>query len=148
MDMGVWTNLGLWELSNIPSWVSATKNYTTGNIRFTASTTTTDREGEIKISTGGQTKTAMLKQKGGTSIEGDSEGMSIGVYPNPSSTGIFDLRTPEISQYEVLDYTGKILSTGRTSSTHTRIDLSQYSSGMYFIKVINGEKQSVIKLVR
>lgn len=146
--MGVWTNLGLWELSDIPSWLSATKNYATGNIRFTASATTADREGEIKIEVGGQTKNALVKQKEKVSVEKDSEGLSIGVYPNPSLTGIFDLRTPEVSQYEVLDYTGKILSSGRTSSAHTRIDLSQYSSGMYFVKVTSGEKQSVIKLVR
>ncbi|MEG1762198.1 MAG: T9SS type A sorting domain-containing protein [Bacteroidales bacterium] len=150
VNVGVWSNLGLWTVSNLPKWASASTDYSQGilNITATENNLLPERTATVTIGVAGKNKTITLTQKGPANIEDNTGIANIQVYPNPSATGIFELRTPSVCQYQIIDYTGKILVTGNTSTSHTRLDISQYSSGMYFIKVVDGQKQSVLKLIK
>lgn len=70
------------------------------------------------------------------------------VYPNPSSDQI-SLSTSaatfsENDQVILYNTTGQVLFTTRLQSQQTNIDLSRYSSGVYFLQVlINGQSQSL-----
>ncbi len=66
------------------------------------------------------------------------ETSSLKVFPNPSTSGIFNLT--EISTYSVFDITGRLILKGNGSL----IDLGEHAVGVYFLKV-NGQ---TIKLIR
>ncbi len=71
---------------------------------------------------------------------------SLKVFPNPS-TGIFTVESNSISEntsYQITDVTGKIISTGKLNSNQNQIDLSNVSSGIYFLKAEN----TVVRLMK
>lgn len=68
--------------------------------------------------------------------------LNFNVYPNPSNTGIFTL-SKEMN-IEIYDISGRLITPNKTSKT---IDLSSFSKGIYFAKVISGNSSQTIKLV-
>ncbi len=56
------------------------------------------------------------------------------IYPNPSS-GIFNLNIPNVQHLVVYDQAGNVIL--RKSGNCPSIDLSEYSNGMYYIRVIS-----------
>jgi hypothetical protein len=64
---------------------------------------------------------------------------TVQVYPNPTSTQITIERTEGSSElYVITDHSGKTLKQGTLGSLKTSIDVSDLSSGMYFVTVGNG----------
>jgi len=65
------------------------------------------------------------------------------VFPNPT-IGIFNISGENLTEVEVRDMTGKLIfhGTGRT------IDISEQSIGTYFVKISNGEKVEIKKIVK
>lgn len=72
--------------------------------------------------------------------------LNFNVYPNPSNTGIFTLSNPLSKEMniEIYDISGRLVIPNKTSKT---IDLSSFSKGIYFAKVISGNSSQIIKLV-
>lgn len=73
----------------------------------------------------------------------------IRVYPNPSD-GIFTVKTTNIEtyDYEVIDITGKtILSQKDVISNYHQVDMSNFSNGIYFLKLQSGSQQTTFKLM-
>lgn len=70
------------------------------------------------------------------------------VYPNPVSDGVLNLRIKEEwqhnSYYQIISLTGTVLLEG---STTTRIDVSILPSGMYLLRLTNGEKTGFTRFV-
>ncbi len=58
------------------------------------------------------------------------------IYPNPTN-GIFTIETSlnYDLNYEVFDMTGKLILKGKTSNNSIGIDISEYSQGVYFLKI-------------
>jgi hypothetical protein len=59
------------------------------------------------------------------------------LYPNPAS-GIFNVRLETMTgadQVTVYDYTGKVIAEQTLQNADTRIDLSTYAKGIYFVKL-------------
>lgn len=76
----------------------------------------------------------------------DFELHNILVYPNSSKTGIFKVSSP----YKDLDYNltniqGQLLTQG--TILNNEVNFSNYSKGIYFLKLVNGGKTSVIKII-
>ncbi|MCG2429976.1 T9SS type A sorting domain-containing protein [Aequorivita xiaoshiensis] len=61
---------------------------------------------------------------------------TISVFPNPSN-GIFNLKSQEPinRQYNVSDINGRVLLNGSFQDVENQIDLSYFSTGMYFLKI-------------
>ncbi len=78
----------------------------------------------------------------GTSIEDQNASVLLNVYPNPAS----NLLTISIgndmvnSQYELVNITGKVVQRGLFNKQINQVDVSTFNSGMYFVKIISGEK--------
>ncbi|MCE3294832.1 MAG: hypothetical protein K0R65_546 [Crocinitomicaceae bacterium] len=76
--------------------------------------------------------------------------VSLNVFPNPSSDFI-QLKTSngsEITEVEIRDATGKnVFSESAFDSERTRIDVSSYKTGIYFVKVNAGGKFYTEQLV-
>lgn len=74
------------------------------------------------------------------------QGNNVKVYPNPSS-GIFKLETNNFDgKYMVFDQTGKVIVSGSTSAG--QIDLSNFATGVYFLKIVSGDKVYHAKLTK
>ena len=71
------------------------------------------------------------------------------VYPNPSENGIFNLELSDFSRFLIHDMNGKLVLES-LESVSTKIDLSMYTSGVYFLIVFdsNGNVVGREKLVR
>jgi hypothetical protein len=69
------------------------------------------------------------------------------VYPNPS-TGIFSLETSELGMvsFNVFDVTGAIVKSGIFTNNY-KLDLSNFSNGMYILNVKSDQKSEIIKLI-
>ncbi len=78
-----------------------------------------------------------------TSIE-EAQGITLLAYPNPTT----DYLTLFIGEfecsnlfYQLYDINGRLLHNGKISGTQTTIVMSNYVSGNYFVKVIQGSKE-------
>lgn len=75
------------------------------------------------------------------------------IYPNPSTSGIFQLKMINQSNLDetkisIFDSLGKKIVTKKLNSTFDFIDISNYKSGVYFIKVTNNSKTTIKKLIK
>ncbi len=74
---------------------------------------------------------------------------NISVSPNPASTTatISGLSNEEAYSYQLFDVNGALVATASLSASNNSIDVSNLSSGMYFINIISETDQKVIKLI-
>ena len=69
---------------------------------------------------------------------------SITLHPNPT-TGIVELQgIKRLFKVDVYDYAGKYLQ----STSRSTIDLSNYPSGIYLLKVAYGDKTEELRVVK
>ena len=66
------------------------------------------------------------------------------IFPNPTSTGQITVRanydiTKDIYEYMIYNEFGRFMGNGIINSQDTTIDVSQYSSGYYYLKVLVGD---------
>jgi hypothetical protein len=73
-----------------------------------------------------------------------AEGVEI--YPNPASDVMFVnlISFEQQTQYQIVDQIGATIATGTMLSNNESIDLSTFSDGVYFIKIVNS-KQTLVK---
>ena len=75
---------------------------------------------------------------------------NIEVYPNPT-TNYININVHEIGfedTYSIYDLSGKIVTKGQISSSFTKVDLSDFPSGIYLVKVLNFDKMSINKIIK
>lgn len=71
------------------------------------------------------------------------------VYPNPTNGIIkIKLNTREINNYELYNIQGSVLKKGTIQSEEQLIDLSNFSTGVYIIKIGNGNSAIYRKIVK
>lgn len=66
------------------------------------------------------------------------------VYPNPTSN-FTTIAAPEGSLYQIFNSSGALTSKGICTSNQTKIDVSDYTPGIYTIQLRNNEKTSVLR---
>jgi hypothetical protein len=84
-------------------------------------------------------------------VTGIEEETSVGVYPNPTS----DYLTIEVNSQDgpvnmqLLDYNGRKVY-GQTLNVTTRVDVSSYSAGIYFVNLVSTKRASnkYIKIIK
>lgn len=67
------------------------------------------------------------------------------IYPNPTEGHIFIESGYPYSRYEIYNYTGKLISGNDLS--YGRIDLSEITTGMYILKLYNGQDLVIVSRV-
>jgi acetyl-CoA carboxylase carboxyl transferase subunit beta len=77
---------------------------------------------------------------------------AITIYPNPANDKITislntQLTNQHINQITITDLSGKIVSQLNNELTEVEIDVSNYASGIYFVKVNINDEQSIQKLI-
>lgn len=72
------------------------------------------------------------------------------ISPNPS-TGIFTIFSNNLNldKIEVYDITGKIINTRtNVNSTNTTLDLTNVSTGIYFVKIVSNNQSTVKRIIK
>ncbi len=88
-----------------------------------------------------------------TELESEAGNLAFKVYPNPTS-GISTLEILDTEDFssvliEIYDMVGKnILSANLPSNKHYTLDLSERPLGIYFVRVMIGDKIGVVKVIR
>ena len=57
------------------------------------------------------------------------------LYPNPSYTGVFSLKNPEINSLKVFDISGRLVKTIKVMTDNLSIDLGGLGKGMFLIQM-------------
>lgn len=101
--------------------------------------------------TADQMRAFLLKlQDGNLSISEGKETFSLNVYPNPSHDNItvqLD-KTYDHVKLELSDYSGRIIQTESYSQTQTINTSLDLPSGMYLLRLITEEGETVVKLIK
>lgn len=84
-------------------------------------------------------------------LKDNVQDLGVSLYPNPTNgfvTVQFD--NMDVNQYalEVIDATGRKLSAQNVNSNSTIVDLSTYEKGVYIIRVSNGNRESIHRVIR
>jgi hypothetical protein len=79
-------------------------------------------------------------------IPGKSEKTTLVVYPNPVTSKLYIKETKDIAQINILNCMGQILYSKRNNkSSLVEIDMSDYQTGYYILKLIKFDGQNVTK---
>jgi hypothetical protein len=73
---------------------------------------------------------------------------SIAVYPNPATTEVTVQSNNNIKSIQLYDVQGRIIKTSLTDTLESKLDVSSYGSGIYFIKIITEKGMQVQKLLK
>jgi N-acetylneuraminic acid mutarotase len=82
-----------------------------------------------------------------TGIESLNASVVIKLYPNPGS-GLATLELPSEAQVVLTNALGEIISNQKLAVGDHQIDITLFANGIYFVKVIQHNKQQTIKLVK
>jgi hypothetical protein len=100
--------------------------------------------GKVKITNPGGTTQSASNFNIVAGIAGKNNSIDFSVGPNPSA-GIYTINSEEqIDEVIVSDCMGNIIS----SNSNLAVDLTNQPEGIYFLKVISGEKSDIKKLVK
>jgi hypothetical protein len=75
----------------------------------------------------------------------------INIYPNPTKVEVtirFDNIQEGQHTLEVLDATGRVLNSQKLNNNAIQVNLSNYETGIYFIKIANGNNESVHRVMK
>lgn len=73
----------------------------------------------------------------GLSVDDFQQNKPFTVYPNPSRSGVFTLKNHDSENWDVYNFTGAKILSGNGET----IDISNFSNGMYIIKINNSYKK-------
>ncbi|MDO9001135.1 MAG: GEVED domain-containing protein [Bacteroidota bacterium] len=71
------------------------------------------------------------------------------IYPNPN-TGLFTIETNNLSikTIEVMDLTGRVLTSSNTSSDKVDFDINRFANGIYYVKIQSNNSVEVYKIIK
>ncbi|MBD3636768.1 MAG: T9SS type A sorting domain-containing protein [Crocinitomicaceae bacterium] len=93
---------------------------------------------------------ATFEGGGSTTSIMDEEVGEISFYPNPTN-GILNvyIENPELFEYvEVRDINGALVYSANVNSSQSSIEMSDFSDGIYFVRLISGEKTVNQKIIK
>lgn len=71
---------------------------------------------------------------------------NLNIYPNPTN-GIVNLEIKEnLSSIKLFDLTGKVIK--EFNATSRQLNISEFTSGIYFLEIANTESTSVVKIIK
>lgn len=73
---------------------------------------------------------------------------SMKIYPNPANEFVNIKASTNINSVEIYDVQGRILATSLFNETSTSLDLTKYSSGIYYLKIKTEQGSKVEELIK
>ena len=118
------------------------------NQTFTA---TSNGNYAVNVTVNGCYVTSACTAVGSVGLKELNDISGISVFPNPTNDNVtIQLENIQDGQQtlELLDATGRILSTQLLNGTSTNLSLTNYENGMYIIRISNGAKQSIHRVIK
>ncbi|MFZ4799675.1 MAG: PKD domain-containing protein, partial [Bacteroidia bacterium] len=69
------------------------------------------------------------------------------IYPNPTN-GLFNIESKMELYYSIFDYSGKVIVSGKKDGNIQLLDLSNFKSGIYLLKLYNDQTQFTTKIIK
>jgi hypothetical protein len=91
------------------------------------------------------TATSTFQLLSTTAFEQD---ISVRVYPNPASNEVFVSANSSIKSIQLFDVHGRIISTSLINDTKSKLNITAYSKGVYFLKVMTNTGSKVEKIIK
>ncbi len=86
-----------------------------------------------------------ISNQTGTGIN-DLAFKNVNIYPNPTS-GLVSIDLEEkLTSIKIMDLTGKTIKVFNAEST--QLDISNFTTGIYFLEIANTERKSVVKVIK
>ena len=82
-----------------------------------------------------------------TSITENNFDGKINIYPNPTN-GLFNIESKMELYYSIYDYSGKEIVSGKKDCNIQQLDLSNFKSGIYLLKLHNNQQQYTTKIIK
>ena len=80
---------------------------------------------------------------------GEVTAESIGIYPNPARETVNINWQNDYETLELTDISGKIVFTAAVKGIkEVTVDMASHNDGVYFVKLVNQDRQVIQKLVR
>ncbi len=145
--------------------ISAEYNLSGQSAAISTGKTVTSDSGSISYSVG-QVNFKFIQSNSGSSSEGVQqaiiiEGVSqidekmnnleVILYPNPTNNDLFIVHNnPLIIAYDLMDVSYRVLSNGQINSRVTKLELSDFPAGTYFIKLhhLNNKNLRTFKILK
>jgi hypothetical protein len=105
-----------------------------------------DKTANLSVNNSIKTKSIKIVDCSITGIAGSNK-MRFQIYPNPTTNSVH-ITGESIDKITLLNLKGEILKTYTISGNELEIDLSSQPSGMYFIKILSGDKQEIKQVVK
>jgi hypothetical protein len=81
-------------------------------------------------------------------VESETPKVQIMAYPNPTLGEVTITNLEDVSEFYLLDMSGRVLQTVQVSNTNEQLDLSQYATGIYIIQYLEKGKVNVLKIIK
>lgn len=118
---------------------------------ITVSPTVTTSYTVTGMNAGGCSAMAMVTQSVSlcTGIEqlASSSSLDVTAYPNPNQ-GLFTIEIPAMSEVSISNAFGDILFVQKLEAGKHELDLHEQATGMYVVKIISGNRQEFLKLIK
>ena len=118
------------------------------SIDVLANNTSADRSGIIVV----ESETLLVVQPVDFKLTGLNEANEavVSIFPNPTSHNLTIQANQEFigSNYQIVDWTGRVVLNGFISETNQNVDLNALSSGAYFISVKNASNSFSEKIIK
>jgi hypothetical protein len=113
-------------------------------------TATTNGNYAVEVSLGSCVDTSACENISVVGINENIFGETISIYPNPTSgVATINLGTIKEATITILNITGKELyNIYQVNESQVEVSLSDYSKGIYFIKIQSNNQQKVVKLIK
>jgi len=115
---------------------------TTGNITFYAAINVANGNG---ANSGDQIKLSTFTISPAVGINDNFHDASFNVYPNPAEDFINVISSQKLERIQILNLIGQVVYTSEPSAQASRIDLSDFQKGIYFIKAGKQTERIIIK---
>jgi hypothetical protein len=67
----------------------------------------------------------------------NSSTTNVNVFPNPASSQLFIANAPPHSAYNIIDVVGKVVESGELTELNSKINVSTFNNGVYFLLLNN-----------
>ena len=88
-----------------------------------------------------------LRNPATTNLEGETVLLG-SIYPNPVRDYLnINIKSQGDAEFQIVDLRGKIVKEGSFFTGSTRVDMSMIPAGLYFIRILSGEKELTKKVI-
>ena len=130
-------------------WINCSNNAAIAGETSQSYTATANGSYAVIVTENGCTDTSACQTITTAGIEMLANEIGMSVYPNPASEKVMiDMGALVADKMIITDATGKVIEEIKPGNTVTEINIVNYKNGVYFIRVVAGDKTGVARMIK